>query len=153
MLVGNVVAEVDGLTLELVHEALVDVRSVLERNLDTRPTDCDDKRSEQVSTSVGRRWEGCMREDELQVKLIVFLQPDRAETRPPEDILKWYSPLSSLEMVTGRRFDTTIRRGAAGGKGGETLVQHLCWARLRLRGPVGLKATPEGVQAAPSRRS
>lgn len=75
------------------------------------------------------------------MKLIVFLQPDRAETRPPEDILKWYSPLSSLEMVTGRRFDTTIRRGAAGGKGGETLVQHLCWARLRLRGPEGLKAT------------
>jgi hypothetical protein len=44
------------------------------------------------------------------VKLIVFLQPERAETRPPDDILKWYSPLSSFEMVTGSRFETTISR-------------------------------------------
>ena len=44
----------------------------------------------------------------IQVKERDFLQPERAETRPPEDILKWYSPLLSFVIVMGRRFETTI---------------------------------------------
>lgn len=46
----------------------------------------------------------------IQVKDMDFLQPESADTRPPEDILKWYSPLSSLEMVMGSRLETTMKR-------------------------------------------
>ena len=46
----------------------------------------------------------------IQVNVMDFLQPDRAETRPPEDILKWYSPCLSFVIVTGSRFETTMRR-------------------------------------------
>ena len=45
----------------------------------------------------------------IQVNDMDFLQPERAETRPPEDILKWYSPWASLLMVMGRRLETTMR--------------------------------------------
>ena len=38
-----------------------------------------------------------------------FLVPERAETSPPDDILKWYSPCASFVIVTGRRFETTMR--------------------------------------------
>ena len=44
----------------------------------------------------------------IQVNVIDFLQPERAETSPPEDILKWYSPLLSFEIVMGSRLDTTM---------------------------------------------
>lgn len=61
---------------------------------------------------------------------MVFLHPDSAETRPPDDIcgvsyvrrldeplrtiltLNVYSPFASLSMVTGRRLETTMRRGS-----------------------------------------
>lgn len=45
----------------------------------------------------------------IQVKFRDFLKPESAETKPPEDILKWYSPLESLVMVIGRRLETTMR--------------------------------------------
>ena len=45
----------------------------------------------------------------IHVKDMDFLQPERAETSPPEDILKWYSPCASLLMVMGRRLETTMR--------------------------------------------
>ena len=44
----------------------------------------------------------------IHVKDIDFLQPERAETRPPEDILKWYSPWLSLVIVIGKRLETTM---------------------------------------------
>jgi len=40
MLVRKLIRQVNGLALMLVHEPLVDVSSVLERDLDTRPSDC-----------------------------------------------------------------------------------------------------------------
>jgi hypothetical protein len=50
-----------------------------------------------------------------------FFVPERAETRPPEDILKWYSPWASFVIVTGRRLETTMRCCSGGASGlGET---------------------------------
>ena len=54
----------------------------------------------------------------IHVKDMDFLQPERAETRPPEDILKWYSPEASLLMVMGRRFETTMMCRCSPGAGG-----------------------------------
>lgn len=38
--VGDVIAQVDGLALEFVHQSLVDMGSVFQRDLKSRPTDC-----------------------------------------------------------------------------------------------------------------
>lgn len=47
----------------------------------------------------------------IQVKDIIFFKPLNAATKPPEDILKSYSPvLLSLFTVTGNRLETTNRR-------------------------------------------
>lgn len=59
----------------------------------------------------------------IQVKDMLFLQPERAETRPPEDILKWYSPAASLVMVMGRRLETTMR--CAGGPARSRVMESL----------------------------
>lgn len=43
-------------------------------------------------------------------KSIDRLQPERAETRPPEDMLNSYWPSSCRLIVTGSRLLTTIKR-------------------------------------------
>jgi hypothetical protein len=50
----------------------------------------------------------CFPGQPIQVKLIFFLHPDKAETRPPLDMANWYSPLASLLIVTGNLLLTTI---------------------------------------------
>jgi hypothetical protein len=45
----------------------------------------------------------------IQVNWMDFLSPESADTRPPDYILKWYSPFASLEMVIGSRLETTMR--------------------------------------------
>lgn len=47
----------------------------------------------------------------IQVKDIIFFKPLNAATKPPEDILKLYSPdLLSLLTVTGNLLETTNKR-------------------------------------------
>lgn len=60
----------------------------------------------------------------IQVNDILFLHPDRAETRPPEERLKVYPPgaVGSARIVTGNRLDTTIRRLEEGGALVEALI-------------------------------
>lgn len=65
----------------------------------------------------------CLPGHPIHVKLIFFFVPDNAETRPPLDMEKVYSPFLSLTMVTGRRLLTTMSRcsfagGGAGVEGG-----------------------------------
>lgn len=45
----------------------------------------------------------------IQVNVISFFNPDKAETSPPELILKSH-PSSFGLIVTGKRLDTTMRR-------------------------------------------
>ena len=79
-------------------------------------------------STTGRSFGGMKKPGQpIHVKLRDFLKPDRAETSPPDDILKWYSPAASLLMVIGRRLETTMRwppwpmvmsGGASGGEDG-----------------------------------
>jgi len=72
----------------------------------------------------------------IQVNVMDFLQPDNAETRPPEDILKWYSPCLSFVIVTGSLFETTMRRLPAVGLPGAAIARKKSWVGRRecLRG-------------------
>jgi hypothetical protein len=49
----------------------------------------------------------------IHVKAIIFFNPDKAETRPPLDMRYVHSPASFRAMLTGNRFEITIKRSIA----------------------------------------
>lgn len=91
--VGEFVREVDGITVELVEQVVFDLLAIFHGDLDESSRvvvivredggsrvrcACYDQGREGVLTS----WPG----QPIQVNCIVFLHPESAETRPPEDI-------------------------------------------------------------------
>lgn len=79
--VGHIIREVDRQTLVLFQQTLVDVFSVLKRDLGTVSIMMG-RAGGLLSTPIRTSFPG----QPIHVNDMVFLQPDNAETRPPDDI-------------------------------------------------------------------